>query len=67
MKTVLAESTLLEDKEQLVEKLRRKIHGVTRNAMTPSNLTEKNWLVIINYIEWYAKIFCRSLNSKILL
>ncbi|XP_001600565.2 protein SMG9 [Nasonia vitripennis] len=37
------QSSFHENEQQLIEKLRRKIHGVTRNAMTPSNLTEKNW------------------------
>ncbi|EZA58166.1 hypothetical protein DMN91_011703 [Ooceraea biroi] len=32
-----------ESEKSLVEKLRRKIHGVPRNPMTPSVLTEKTW------------------------
>lgn len=28
---------------ELIEELRTKIHGVTRNPMTPTALTEKNW------------------------
>ena len=34
-----------QDEKQLIETLRRKIYGVTRNIMTPSSLTEKNWFV----------------------
>lgn len=37
------EATFHENEKQLIEKLRKKIHGVTRNAMTPTTLTEKNW------------------------
>ncbi|XP_033223438.1 protein SMG9 [Belonocnema kinseyi] len=37
------EPTFHENEKQLIEKLRIKIHGVARNAMTPSTLTEKNW------------------------
>ncbi|XP_011153344.1 protein SMG9 [Harpegnathos saltator] len=32
-----------ESEKSLLDKLRRKIHGVTKNPMTPSVLTEKNW------------------------
>ncbi|XP_032667762.1 protein SMG9 isoform X2 [Odontomachus brunneus] len=32
-----------ESEKSLINKLRQKIHGVTRNPMTPSVLTEKNW------------------------
>ena len=39
----LDEPTFHENEKQLIEKLRMKIHGVARNAMTPSTLTEKNW------------------------
>lgn len=28
---------------KLIEKLKTKIHGASRNPMTPSTLTEKNW------------------------
>ncbi|KAJ8668428.1 hypothetical protein QAD02_010091 [Eretmocerus hayati] len=38
-----SDSMFYESKEELIVKLRRKLHGITRNAMTPSNLTEKNW------------------------
>ncbi|XP_058799585.1 nonsense-mediated mRNA decay factor SMG9 [Phymastichus coffea] len=37
------EYTFHDDEKQLIDKLKKKIHGVTRNTMTPSNLTEKNW------------------------
>ncbi|XP_043289637.1 protein SMG9 isoform X1 [Venturia canescens] len=30
-------------RNELIEELRKKIHGVSRNSMTPSALTEKNW------------------------
>lgn len=29
--------------KKLIEKLKTKIHGVNRNSMTPSTLSEKNW------------------------
>lgn len=32
-----------ENEKSLIDKLRTKIHGVTRNLMTPSVLTEKSW------------------------
>lgn len=32
-----------QNEKKLIEKLRTKIHGVTRNPMTLSTLTEKNW------------------------
>lgn len=32
-----------ESEKSLINKLRQKIHGITRNPMTPSVLTEKNW------------------------
>ncbi|XP_012270694.1 protein SMG9 [Orussus abietinus] len=38
------EETLIgENEKHLIEKLRMKIHGVSRSAMMPSSLTEKNW------------------------
>ncbi|XP_044018021.1 protein SMG9 [Aphidius gifuensis] len=37
------EPTIHENEKELIEKLRRKIHGITRNPMTPAILTEKNW------------------------
>ncbi|XP_011494881.1 PREDICTED: protein SMG9 isoform X2 [Ceratosolen solmsi marchali] len=37
------ESMFYENENELIAKLRKKIHGISRNAMTPSNLTEKNW------------------------
>ncbi|CAK9816014.1 Nonsense-mediated mRNA decay factor SMG9 [Anthophora plagiata] len=37
------ESTMRQDERKLIEKLKIKIHGVNRNPMTPSTLTEKNW------------------------
>ncbi|XP_014482978.1 PREDICTED: protein SMG9 [Dinoponera quadriceps] len=42
-KTNQDEAFFGESEKSLVDKLRRKIHGVTRNPMTPSVLTEKNW------------------------
>lgn len=37
------EPTMRQSEEKLIDKLRTKIHGVSRNPMTPSTLTEKNW------------------------
>lgn len=37
------EFNVQENEKRLVEKLRMKIHGVSRHPMTPSTLTEKNW------------------------
>ncbi|XP_050596566.1 nonsense-mediated mRNA decay factor SMG9 isoform X1 [Bombus affinis] len=37
------EVTIHQNEKKLIEKLRTKIHGVTRNPMTPSTLTEKDW------------------------
>ncbi|XP_024939279.1 protein SMG9 isoform X3 [Cephus cinctus] len=37
------EPSLRENETKLIEKLRMKIHGVSRNSMTPTALTEKNW------------------------
>ncbi|XP_053982442.1 nonsense-mediated mRNA decay factor SMG9 [Hylaeus volcanicus] len=37
------EPTMRQNEKKLIEKLRTKIHGVNRNQMTPSTLTEKNW------------------------
>lgn len=37
------EPALTQNERKLMEKLKTKIHGVTRNPMTPSTLTEKNW------------------------
>ncbi|XP_039313533.1 protein SMG9 isoform X1 [Solenopsis invicta] len=35
--------TFCESEESLIDRLRTKIHGVSRNSITPSVLTEKNW------------------------
>jgi protein SMG9 len=32
-----------ENEKVLIEKLRTKIHGISRNPMTPSVLTERSW------------------------
>lgn len=40
---IAEESTMRQDERKLIEKLKIKIHGVNRNPMTPSTLTEKNW------------------------
>ncbi|OAD57874.1 Protein SMG9 [Eufriesea mexicana] len=37
------EFTMRQNEKKLIEKLKTKIHGVNRNSMTPSTLTEKNW------------------------
>ena len=37
------EPTMRQNEKKLIEKLKTKIHGVSRNPMTPSTLTEKNW------------------------
>ncbi|XP_034190373.1 nonsense-mediated mRNA decay factor SMG9 [Osmia lignaria lignaria] len=37
------EPTMHYNEKKLIEKLKTKIHGVNRNPMTPSTLTEKNW------------------------
>ncbi|XP_076481422.1 nonsense-mediated mRNA decay factor SMG9 isoform X4 [Bombus vancouverensis nearcticus] len=37
------EVTIRQNEKKLIEKLKTKIHGVTRNPMTPSTLTEKDW------------------------
>ncbi|XP_068985669.1 nonsense-mediated mRNA decay factor SMG9 isoform X3 [Bombus flavifrons] len=37
------EVTIHQNEKKLIEKLKTKIHGVTRNPMTPSTLTEKDW------------------------
>ncbi|XP_071632718.1 nonsense-mediated mRNA decay factor SMG9 isoform X2 [Temnothorax longispinosus] len=37
------DKTFCENEESLIDKLRTKIHGVPRNSITPSVLTEKNW------------------------
>ncbi|XP_043786151.1 protein SMG9 isoform X3 [Apis laboriosa] len=37
------EFTMRQNGKKLIEKLKTKIHGVNRNSMTPSTLTEKNW------------------------
>ncbi|KAI4496165.1 hypothetical protein M0802_008032 [Mischocyttarus mexicanus] len=37
------EININENEKKLVEKLRMKIHGVSRHPMTPSTLTEKTW------------------------
>ncbi|KAK1116520.1 hypothetical protein K0M31_018983 [Melipona bicolor] len=37
------ELTIRQNRKKLIEKLKTKIHGVTRNPMTPTTLTEKNW------------------------
>jgi protein SMG9 len=42
-KYILGDSMFYENENQLIQKLRNKIHGISRNALTPSNLTEKNW------------------------
>ncbi|XP_051163003.1 nonsense-mediated mRNA decay factor SMG9 [Leptopilina boulardi] len=47
---VETETTFHENEKQLIEKLRMKIHGVTRNAMTPSTLTEKNWFHYVSKV-----------------
>lgn len=36
-------STFHEKETVLLDRLRMKIHGVCRNALTPSTMTEKNW------------------------
>ncbi|KAG7212657.1 hypothetical protein KM043_012939 [Ampulex compressa] len=41
--TTEEEPTMRQNEKKLIEKLRTKIHGVTRNPMTLSTLTEKNW------------------------
>jgi len=42
--TIVAEDMIFcENEKSLIDKLRTKIHGVTRNLMTPSVLTEKSW------------------------
>lgn len=40
---VSEEPTMRQNEKKLIEKLKTKIHGVNRNPMTPSTLTEKNW------------------------
>lgn len=42
---ILEETAFCESQSDLIERLKRKIHGVARNAMTPSTLSEKNWQV----------------------
>ncbi|KAK0076268.1 hypothetical protein PV325_005667 [Microctonus aethiopoides] len=37
------ESIIHSNEKELIEKLRSKIHGIPRNPMTPSTLTEKTW------------------------
>lgn len=37
------EPTMRQNEKKLIEKLKTKIHGVNRNPMTPTTLTEKNW------------------------
>ena len=37
------EPTIRQNRKKLMEKLKTKIHGVARNPMTPTTLTEKNW------------------------
>ncbi|XP_076756945.1 nonsense-mediated mRNA decay factor SMG9 [Xylocopa sonorina] len=37
------EPTMRQNERKLIEKLKTKIHGVNRNPMTPTTLTEKNW------------------------
>lgn len=37
------DKTFCENEKSLIDKLRTKIHGVPRNSITPSVLTEKNW------------------------
>lgn len=37
------ESAMRQDEKKLIERLKTKIHGVSRNPMTPTTLTEKNW------------------------
>ncbi|XP_034934513.1 protein SMG9 [Chelonus insularis] len=38
-----SEPIMHDNEKDLIEKLRNKIHGVSRNSLTPSTLTEKNW------------------------
>ncbi|XP_014208604.1 protein SMG9 [Copidosoma floridanum] len=47
----------IEDEYKLTDQLKRKIHGVTRNAMTPSNLTERNWY---HYVSKVAEAIKKS-------
>ncbi|XP_076300529.1 nonsense-mediated mRNA decay factor SMG9 [Lasioglossum baleicum] len=37
------ESAMRQNEKKLIERLKTKIHGVSRNPMTPTTLTEKNW------------------------
>ncbi|XP_017888871.1 protein SMG9 [Ceratina calcarata] len=37
------ESPMRQNEKKLIEKLKIKIHGINKNPMTPSSLTEKNW------------------------
>ncbi|CAG5102282.1 Similar to smg9: Protein SMG9 (Xenopus tropicalis) [Cotesia congregata] len=37
------EPIIHENEKELIQKLRNKIHGISRNPLTPSALTEKNW------------------------
>ncbi|XP_074111432.1 nonsense-mediated mRNA decay factor SMG9 [Cotesia typhae] len=38
-----SEPIIHENEKELIQKLRNKIHGILRNPLTPSALTEKNW------------------------
>lgn len=40
---IAEDKTFCENEKSLIDKLRTKIHGVPRNSITPSVLTEKNW------------------------
>ncbi|KZC14600.1 Protein SMG9 [Dufourea novaeangliae] len=40
------ETAMRQNEKKLIERLKTKIHGVNRNPMTPSTLTEKNWQVL---------------------
>ncbi|XP_078041813.1 nonsense-mediated mRNA decay factor SMG9 [Augochlora pura] len=37
------ESPMHQNEKKLIERLKTKIHGVSKNPMTPATLTEKNW------------------------
>lgn len=42
---IAEDMTFCENEESLIHKLRTKIHGVSRNSIMPSVLTERNWYI----------------------